>query len=180
MNQRGGANNFQRQGLFPNELGRTMREVGLSPNAQKKANDSSFTHPHCIGLDTPLRLNRAVEIAFPEGGMTVSGLRREARRGRLSIEVIAGKQFTTLRAIEQMRDVCRAEARVPDCGFNQRNVTERDDSFTDPHGSSVMERAKSARAALHQSVKGRSKNSQNTSPKNTNQTEPAAVIPLKP
>ena len=30
------------------------------------------------------------------GGMTVSGLRREAARGRLAIEVIAGKHFTTL------------------------------------------------------------------------------------
>lgn len=151
-----------------------MREVGLPQNAQKMANDSSFTHPHCTGLDTPLRLNRAVEIAFPEGGMTVSGLRREASRGRLSIEVIAGKQF------EQMRDLCRARARGPDCGSSQRNVTERDDSFTDPHRSSEIERAKSAHAALHQSVKGRSKNSPNTSSKNTNQTEPAAVIPLKP
>jgi hypothetical protein len=30
----------------------------------------------------PLRLADAVTIAFPHGGMTVSGLRREIRRGR--------------------------------------------------------------------------------------------------
>jgi hypothetical protein len=53
---------------------------------------------HHINLDTPLRLDRAVELAFPYGGMSVSGLRSEAKKGRLTIEVIAGKQFTTLRA----------------------------------------------------------------------------------
>ena len=56
-----------------------------------------------IGPDTPLRLKTAVEIAFPDGGMTVSGLRREAAKGNLVIETIAGKQFVTLNAIGEMR-----------------------------------------------------------------------------
>lgn len=43
--------------------------------------EALIVNPH-IGLDTPLRLERAVELAFPEGGMTVSGLRREAAKGR--------------------------------------------------------------------------------------------------
>ena len=51
---------------------------------------SEITH------DTPLRLADAVKIAFPMGGMTVSGLRKEIRRKRLTVEVMAGKQFTTL------------------------------------------------------------------------------------
>jgi hypothetical protein len=42
--------------------------------------EALIVNPH-IGLDTPLRLERAVELAFPEGGMTVSGLRREAAKG---------------------------------------------------------------------------------------------------
>jgi hypothetical protein len=45
-----------------------------------------------IGPDTPLRLEDADRRAFPVGGITVSGLRKEAARGRLEIEVIAGKQ----------------------------------------------------------------------------------------
>jgi hypothetical protein len=49
-----------------------------------------------IGDDTPLRLAEAAAIAFPTGSMTESGLRREAARGRLSVERIAGKDFTTL------------------------------------------------------------------------------------
>ena len=59
-----------------------------------------------ITPDTPLRLADAVKIAFPMGGMTVSGLRKEIRRKRLTVEVMAGKQFTTLAAIEEMRRLC--------------------------------------------------------------------------
>lgn len=43
-------------------------------------------HNHIIGPDTPLRLDRAVELAFPAGGMTVSGLRREASKGNLRLK----------------------------------------------------------------------------------------------
>ena len=56
---------------------------------------------------TPLRLSRAVEIVWSEGGMTVSGLRLEAARGRLEIERIAGKDLVTLAAIERMSELCR-------------------------------------------------------------------------
>jgi hypothetical protein len=51
----------------------------------------------------PLRLADAIKIAFPRGGMTVNGLRSEARAGRLVIEKIANKHFTSLHAIEEMR-----------------------------------------------------------------------------
>jgi hypothetical protein len=49
---------------------------------------------------TPLRLKTAAEVAFPGGGMTASGLRHEAVRGRLVVERIAGKDYTTLQAID--------------------------------------------------------------------------------
>jgi hypothetical protein len=39
--------------------------------------------------------------------MTASGLRREADRGRLIVERIAGKDYTTLQAIADMRRLCR-------------------------------------------------------------------------
>lgn len=60
--------------------------------------------------DAPLRLKDAVRLAFPCGGMTVSGLRREHANGRLQIESIAGKQFVTLRAIREMREQCKVAA----------------------------------------------------------------------
>ncbi|WP_342727336.1 excisionase [Bradyrhizobium sp. B097] len=57
--------------------------------------------------DTPLRLAVAAELAFHGGGMTVSGLRLEASRGRLEIWRIARKDVTTLAAIREMRRLCQ-------------------------------------------------------------------------
>ena len=54
-----------------------------------------------------MRLAQAVKVAFPHGGMSVSGLRKEAAKGRLVIERIAGKDFVTLAAIADMRAACR-------------------------------------------------------------------------
>jgi hypothetical protein len=68
-----------------------------------------------IGPDTPLRLSDAVKIAFPAGGMTVAGLRREIGRGNLVVERIAGKQFTTLDDIRAMREKCRSKEKVFGC-----------------------------------------------------------------
>jgi hypothetical protein len=62
---------------------------------------------------TPLRLKIAAERAFPSGGMSASGLRREADRGRLIVERIAGKDYTTLHAIAEMRKLCRVQKPKP-------------------------------------------------------------------
>src|SRR5258705_10507679 len=66
--------------------------------------------------DHPLRLEDAIKYGFPSGGMTVSGLRREAARGRLIIERIANKDFTSLRNIEEMRKLCRVKNNLPVSG----------------------------------------------------------------
>lgn len=65
-----------------------------------------------VQTDAPLRLELAASLAFPDGSMTVSGLRREAARNRLVIERIAGKDYTTLAHIERMRELCRASVRA--------------------------------------------------------------------
>lgn len=59
-----------------------------------------------IGPHTPLRLKVAVALAFPDGGMTTSGLRVEHSKGRLKFERIANKDFVTLHSIEEMRRQC--------------------------------------------------------------------------
>src|SRR5690349_14226419 len=69
-----------------------------------------------IAPDTPLRLGVAAALAFPDGSMTASGLRREGARGRLTIERIAGKDFTTLAHIADMRKKCRVPEKAPACG----------------------------------------------------------------
>lgn len=63
-----------------------------------------------IDRDTPLRLHVAARLAFPDGNMTASDLRREAARGRLTIETISDKEFTTLECVDRMRGLCRLAA----------------------------------------------------------------------
>src|SRR5262245_47486252 len=125
-----------------------------------------------IADDTPLRLGLAAALAFPDGSMSASGLRREAARGRLAIERIAGKDYTTLRAIQHMRERCRVEARVPDFGSNPRSTTQAASSSVTRPGSSEMERVRSARAALERTARGLSACSPAILPANT---EPRAI-----
>lgn len=68
--------------------------------------------PDEIDPDAPLRLEDAIKVAFPMGGMTASGLRTEINRGRLTAERIAGKLFVTLNGIKAMRELCRETATV--------------------------------------------------------------------
>src|SRR5579864_1166189 len=75
--------------------------------------------------DTPLRLNIAAALAYPDGSMTPSGLRREAARGRLVIERTAGKDYTTLGAIEHMRGLCRLGEKEQGCGSERHAATEK-------------------------------------------------------
>src|SRR5262245_61992191 len=120
-----------------------------------------------IGDDVPLRLAVAAALAFPDGSMTASGLRREATRGRLAIERIAGKDYTTLRAIQHMSGLCRVEARVPDSGSSPRNTTQAAGSSATQRGLSVTERVSCARAALERTAQALSEHSQITSPTST-------------
>ena len=126
--------------------------------------------PEGIGPDTPLRLDVATRVAFPGGGMTASGLRREAGRGHLTIERIAGKDFTTLGAIAEMRERCRVQPHHPDSG-SENAVTGQ------TSGSSSTLDGKSAQAHLRE-IAGRLKRPSNDiSDANTNPTS-GTVIPL--
>jgi hypothetical protein len=140
---------------------------------------SSGTTQADIGPDTPLRLEMAAQIAFPGGGMTASGLRKERDRGRLVVEKIANKEYTTLKHIQRMREQCRAQQKVPASGSNPKSETTRAGSFAEPPGSFETERARSARAALEQTANALSKPSQSTSPKSTQSRATADVIHLR-
>jgi hypothetical protein len=123
-----------------------------------------------IGPDTPLRLDVAAHVAFPGGGMTASGLRREAARGRLTIERIAGKDFTTLGAIAEMREKCRAQQHHPDSTCESAATAAI-------NGSSLTKDANYAQAHLQMIAEKLKRRSNDTSAENTNQTS-ATVIPL--
>jgi len=64
-------------------------------------------HRQGVDDDTPLRLDVAARLAFPDGSISGAALRRAARAGRLVIERIAGKDFVTLAAIRTMREQSR-------------------------------------------------------------------------
>jgi integrase len=109
---------------------------------------ASIPSPDKVTPDTPLRLGIAAALAFPDGSMTAAGLRREADRGRLVIERIAGRDYVTLAAIEDMRKLCRVDPKVPDSGSNRSGETMTARSASGLCGSSETERVRSARARL--------------------------------
>jgi hypothetical protein len=97
-----------------------------------------------LGHDTPLRLDAAAKIAFPDGSMKESGLRREAKRGRLVIARIADKDFTTLNHIKRMVELCHVSRPRRDSGNEKNVVTSPGRSLTLPPGLSSMAVARSA------------------------------------
>jgi hypothetical protein len=118
--------------------------------------------PDQITPDTPLRLGIAAALAFPDGSMTASGLRREGARGRLVIERIAGKDYTTLADIERMREVCRLHPKDRGCGSAGNGVTVETVSLTPPYTSSATAHIKRALAAAEMSVAQLKENSKPT------------------
>src|ERR1700730_5857599 len=91
-----------------------------------------------VGEDTRLRLAVAAALAYPDGSMTASGLRKEAARGRLVIERTAGKDYTHLAHIKRMRELCRKPPKDRACGSAGSGGTDRAPSPTRPCGSSGM------------------------------------------
>jgi hypothetical protein len=114
-----------------------------------------------------LRLAVAVELAFPGAGMKVSALRREAARGHLAIYRIAGKDFTTLAAIEKMRTLCLVQAKEPTSGSEKQDQTNPDALAKPQDGSSKTADANLALAAARESVKKLKEGLAPTSPQNT-------------
>lgn len=104
-----------------------------------------------IDNDAPLRLSIAASLAFPDGSMTASGLRRENARGRLIIERIAGKDFTTLAHIERMRELCRVEvSKQPRSDLDR--TTALDQSGPNHSSPSSATNATVAQAALREKL----------------------------
>lgn len=114
---------------------------------------------------TPLRLADAVHVAFPMGGITGSGLRREAARGRLAIIRIAGKDWTTLADIKEMMEKCRVRPKEPISGCDPLGETNPVPSRA-PDGSSKIEACKLAQAAAMETANRLKESLQNASRQN--------------
>src|SRR5215471_7823918 len=115
------------------------------------------TTPGQISDDTPLRLEAAAAIAFPDGGMTASGLRRESKRGRLVIERVAGKDYTTIGHITRMRELCHVNRNRHDSDSSRNNETKAVELPAPPAGLSMMAVANSELAAALRTSKSRNK-----------------------
>jgi hypothetical protein len=89
----------------------------------------------------------ALALAFPCGGMTVAGLRREAGRGRLDLVRIAGKDFVTLAAITEMIERCRVPASPRASGSAPKSATPPAASSAAPSGTSSTQDAALALAS---------------------------------
>jgi len=144
--------------------------------ARRLAERSDVASLDRIGAETPLRLALAAALAYPDRSMTVSGLRREGARGRLEIERVAGKDYTTLAAIERMRSLCRVQPKESDSGSVPRNETPTAHSASEQFGLFETDPARLARAALHKIAMTPSGKLGSTLQTNTNLTARAGAI----
>lgn len=112
---------------------------------------------------SPLRLDEAVRVAFPRGGMTVAGLRRERDAGRLTVMRIAGKEFVTLAAIEAMLEACRCPAapKVRNSGSGKGRGRKRSGVSATAPTSSAQAAALATVQALKESLARTSQRSMN-------------------
>ena len=133
------------------------------------------TRPLAVTPLTPLRLGTAAALAFPDGSLNARSLRREAQRGRLEIERIAGKDYTTLAAIERMRELCRVAPKDLASGSSPAVPAE----MSKPSGSSETKEISEAQAALMATVRKLKKSLPSTSCPKARRRASATVTPLR-
>jgi hypothetical protein len=103
--------------------------------------------------DDPVPLSDAPAL-FPQARYTVSGLRAEASRGKLRIWRIGRRDYTSKAAMREMDQLCRASS-------PQGSIS------TPADGASETEHVRFALDALRMTAQERRRNSQSTSPANT-------------
>ena len=125
--------------------------------------------------DASMTLAEAAAVFGSDYPLTVSTLRTEIRRGRLTYAEVAGTFFVTPAAIRALFQPCLAKPKAPASTYAPPGPIGR----PKPSGSSETERAKSARAALRLALQTPSAGSPTTSPASTSRRGPAPVTPLR-
>jgi hypothetical protein len=77
-----------------------------------------------IAEDDPITLREACTL-FPQAHLTVSTLRAENRRGRLMIFPIGKRDYTTLRAMREMVQLCQQSDKRRKPVRNESSATAR-------------------------------------------------------
>jgi hypothetical protein len=123
---------------------------------------ASLSKSKRIVMDKPKkkgsRSSPQAQFIWPDGKR-----RRSCARGRLVIERIAGKDFTTLRHIERMRELCRVEAKEQGSGFARSDEARLASVVMPQPGSFSTVTSTSAQAALRTKLQQRRKNLRPTS-----------------
>ncbi len=120
---------------------------------------------------TPVPLALAVDLFFPAGGVKISTLRTEAKRGNLVMTRIGGKDFVTRNAIQDMIKRCQDQHCRP-ASFSAKTATGKNG------GSSGIGNTINAQDALRAKLTEQIKSCPNTSQHVTRPT-PAKVVRLK-
>lgn len=115
-------------------------------------------------LDAPMRLEEAVEALKGKYPITVSMLRTEIRKGRLTPAVVAGKFFVTVAQIRDLFTPCPAEPKAHASTSEPGAQTGEQASRFLTSGSSVTERMRAAQAAALASNRRPNARSETTSP----------------
>jgi hypothetical protein len=157
--------------------------TGRPQNAEKPADrpEKAYIGGVLITPTTPLRLKVAAALAFPDRSMSEKALRELGRAGKLTIEKIRGKDYTTLADIEEMRKLCRVQAKAPDSVHKSGTEKQCGSSATD--SGILAQVALSAKVQKLRQASPRPKKSlPNISEKSTTpkQTAGEVMIPLKP
>lgn len=129
--------------------------------------------------EKPLRLDIAAKIAFPDGTMGASGLRKERDRGRLVTEMIAGKEYTTLAAIERMRELCRVPAKEPALSGERKAGRLTGHSGAKPAGTSKTVGDVTPQDVTRMRLKKLSDSLPSTSRKSTCPRKSGTVVPIR-
>lgn len=153
------------------QLIKAEKPVPAPKKARKTRGAPATTDPDGIGPDTPLRLKIAASIAYPDGSIGESGLRREIARGNLECERVAGKQYVTLAGIERMRAKCRVDQKDPASTSANAPAAMTSTSFS-------TEKTRSALAAAQAIAEGLKRPSKLISPESTSPIG-RTVIPLR-
>src|SRR5258708_5573915 len=124
---------------------------------------------------TPLTLDVAAQLAFPDGSITGPALRGLTATGRGEAKLFSNQYCVTLNEKGERRDGGRAHEKAPASGSGPVETTER------RCGLSSTEERNLALAAARATLREPNNPSPITSPKNTTRRKPSAkVIPIQP
>jgi hypothetical protein len=133
--------------------------------------------------DTPLLLDVAARVAFPDGSVSGLALRNAAGRDELEYERIAGRLYTTLAAIREMRAACRRKPKVQGSGSSAATSAPTESGSLARGPSKTMEESGSAQAsallALESRLRQLKRPSPNTSSGNEKPPAKSTVVPMR-